>query len=112
MPDSDRAAYAIAADILAHIHWFGAENLGSSSALLVALLRSWEARFRATLVGHFGTMLHFEVERPPTTMDGAWEIAFEQDTVAGYTLSASGVALRDHAQNLVDLGTWFLHERP
>lgn len=100
------------ADALAHVHWFGAGSQGNDSATMVALLRAWEHAYGATLVAHFGTILHFEVERPPMSLSAAWEPAFQQVTVAECTTVLSGVPLRDHAASLVGRKTWFLHERP
>ena len=79
---------------------------------LVAVLREWHGRFQAEPVANWGTMMQFVVGRPPADLHDAWELAEQQDQVAGGTIGAAGVALRYHALNLIGRPDWFLHERP
>ena len=94
----------------AFLPFFGAESSGSP--LLIASLRSWQQRFGAELVAHYGTMLQFLVTRPPADFDQALHVAWEHERLAECTTVLPGVALRDHARALLELDRWFLHERP
>lgn len=96
-------------DALAYVHWYGAEERSQDA---IAVMRRWEERYGATLVAHWGTMLQFTVERPPTTLEEAWSLALEQMLLAPCTTLLPGVALWRHAAELVGRRTWFVHERP
>lgn len=85
---------------------------GCTPERLIAVLASWEDRFGAELVNHWGTMLELVASSPPTTLDEAWELAWEQVTVAPGTTLLPGVPVRDHARTLLGRAEWHLHERP
>ncbi|MEL6894154.1 MAG: DUF4253 domain-containing protein, partial [Actinomycetota bacterium] len=91
---------------------FWANESSEDAVALLALVRSWNRRFGAELVAHYGTMLKFIVERPPSSIDDAFQLACEQYWVAPCTTALPGVSLRDHARALLDRPTWFMHERP
>lgn len=97
------------ADALAYLHFWGAYE---DSPSVVSVLREWESRYGAHLVAHWGTILQFVVERPPPTLEKAWEVALEQMLVAPCTTMLPGVSLWRHAAALVGRKHWFLHERP
>jgi hypothetical protein len=97
-------------EALAYLHWYGMER-GPADGF-IALLRRWRERHGAELWAHYGTMLEFEVRRPPEDFDTALALAREHDLAAPCTLMMPGIALRHHALGLVGHGTWFLHERP
>jgi hypothetical protein len=97
-------------DALAYVHYFGASPLGSE--YYIALGRSWQQRFGAELVAHYGTMLQVVAARRPATPEYAMQLAREHDLAALDTLSRPGVSLRDHARYLLDHDRWFLHQRP
>jgi hypothetical protein len=65
---------------------------------------------RAEVVANWGTMLQLLVSRPPRTSEEAWPLAIQHDLIAQDTLS--GQTIRDHARNLIDRPSWFLHARP
>lgn len=96
-------------DTLAYLHFYAAESWGSE--YFVALGRSWQERFGAELVAHYGTMLQV-IARRPTTPQEAFQLALEHDLAAWNTLSGPGVTLRDHARYLLGHERWFLHHRP
>ena len=98
-------------ETLAHLSFRGAGRSGEPAAL-VRVPRSWHERFGAELVAHYSTMLEFVVERPPTDLDAAFDLACEHDAIAPCTLVLPGVSLRQHARSLLGRTTWFLHERP
>lgn len=97
-------------DALAYIHWFGIER-GSAEGF-VRLLRHWREAHGAELFAHYGTMLEFEVQRPPSDLPSALVLAREHELAAPCTLQLSGIPLRHYALGLVGHGAWFLHERP
>ena len=97
-------------DALAYLNWYGTSDIGS--AYYIALGRSWQQRFGAELVAHYGTMLQCEVSRPPQTFEEAWPLACEHDLAGDCTLALPGILLRDYAHGLVGWNRWFLHERP
>ena len=96
---------------LAFMSFFGAEGPGGAEKL-IAVLRSWNDRYGAELVAHYGTMLELQVGRPPRNVDEAWQLAREQELVAQCTTALPGIPLRHHARTLVGRSAWFLHERP
>lgn len=97
-------------EALAYLHWFGIER-GSAEGF-VRLLRHWRENHGAELFAHYGTMLEFEVGRPPADLEAAWPLAREHELAAPCTLYLPGISLRQYALGLVGHGIWFLHERP
>jgi len=95
---------------LAYLHWYGACTTGS--AIAIRLLQQWHQQYRAELVCHYGTMLQFQVAKPPTSPEQAFDLAWAQVALAECTTMLPGVALRDHGRSLLTLDRWFLHERP
>lgn len=92
--------------------WAEEAVLGMTPRLMITILEYWRRRYRAELVANWLTMLEFVVTQPPRTLDAAWELAVQQDLIAGSTLSGPGVTIRDHARALINRPTWFLHNRP
>ena len=97
-------------DVLAYMHWFGAESVGSE--VVISQLRDWGEKYGAELVAHYGTMLQFNVASPPNDLQEAFALATEQVALAPCTLALPGVSIREHARCLLDNERWFLHERP
>ncbi len=97
-------------ECLAYLHWYGACSAGTPIAM--GFLKQWHQQYGAELVCHYGTMLQFIVGRPPTTLEEAFQLAWEQETLAECTTILPGVCLRDHARSLLTVDRWFLHERP
>lgn len=97
-------------ETLAYLHWYGTSDHGAE--YYIALGKSWEERFGAELVAHYGTMLQCFVSRPPSEPYSAWELAREHDLAAPCTLDLSGISVRHYGRGLVDQDRWFLHERP
>lgn len=97
-------------EVPAYLHFYGAESYGSE--LVVAALRKWEQKYGAQLVAHYGTMLQFVVEKPPSNPEDAFELAWEQQALAECTTALPCVSLRDHARSMLHANRWFLHDRP
>jgi hypothetical protein len=95
---------------LAYCHWYGALLSGTATAM--QLLEQWQREYQAELVCHYGTMLQFQVGRPPSTPEQAFQLAWEQTAMAECTIIPAGISLRDHARSLLALDRWFLFERP
>ena len=101
------------AESLAYLEFYAEEGVaGATTERLIAVLASWQDRYGAELVAHWGTMLQFYVSRPPDTLDAAWQIAVEHDLIAPCTNALPGETVRDSARSLWLRPTWFLHERP
>jgi hypothetical protein len=98
-------------DALAYISFFGAEGFGETEKMMT-VLQSWQQRFGAELVAHYGTILQFVVQHPPSTLEAAFQLAWEQYMIAPCTLELPGITLREHARALLQKQRWFLHERP
>ena len=98
------------ADVLAYLHWYAACTSGTPTA--IQFLRDWHQRYGTELVCHYGTMLQFNVSRPPTTLEDAFQLAWEQQALAECTTVLPGISLRNHARALLKRHQWFLHERP
>jgi hypothetical protein len=98
-------------ETLAYASFYGAEGKGGHERL-IPVLRAWRERFGAVLWANWGTMLQFEVERPPEDLDTCFALAREQAVIAPDTLRLPGVTLRDHARVLRGRRSWFLHNRP
>jgi hypothetical protein len=95
---------------LAYHSWYAME--GQPSSPFIALLRSWERRYGAELVAHWGTMLQLVVANPPRTLEDATALAREHIAVAPCTTALPGLSIASYARALVGRTTWFLHERP
>jgi len=98
-------------DALAYMSFFGAEGFGEAEKMMT-VLQSWQQRFGAELVAHYGTILQFVVQHPPSTLEAAFQLAGEQYMIAPCTLELPGITLREHARALLHTQRWFLHERP
>mgnify|MGYP002279999387 FL=1 len=98
-------------ETLAYLSFFGAEGRGEAEKAMT-VLKSWQQRFGAELVAHYGTMLEFIVQRVPTDAEAAFQLAWEQSAIAPCTVILPGVSLREHARALLQSQRWFLHERP
>ncbi len=95
---------------LVYLHWYAAETIGSD--LAAAILKSWQSRYGAEIVAHYGTMLQLLSQKRPIQPQLAFQLAWQQYTIAPCTLALPGVSLRDHARALLHQSKWFLHERP
>ncbi len=79
---------------------------------MIALLKYWHEKYGSELVCHYGTVLQLTTKTLPTSPDEAFQLAWEQQTIAPCTTILPGISLRDHARELLHTYRWFLHERP
>lgn len=98
--------------------WAAPAYIGSYAAafcapdLHPALFRRWHEQFGAEPAANWDTMQQLVVRRPPTTLAEAWEVARAMRLLWPDTTMLSGVAVREHARDLVGRDRWFLHLRP
>jgi hypothetical protein len=74
------------ADALTNVGWMGPANYDNDTALFSAVVRSWEDRFGARVIGVGFASLYLSVAAPPATFDealrvGAEHFAFCPDTL-------------------------------
>jgi len=65
------------ADVPGVLGWHGAVNSDQAGGALSIVLRSWEERFGATLVGIGFDTIYLLVARPPSSLDAAQRVAAE-----------------------------------
>ncbi len=101
-------AVARPADALAWLGWTGPANHFADMGMLGAVLRSWEDRFGAYLIGvGFDTLL-LGVERPARDARSALAIAAEHFAVCPDIVFQGAGTLGDYAAMLVDEPGWAL----
>ncbi|NER82079.1 MAG: DUF4253 domain-containing protein [Leptolyngbya sp. SIO1D8] len=93
---------------LAYIHWWGAGEIGTPN--LMSLLKKWHMEFGTELFSDDGVLLQFIVNKPPSNLAAAFELAWEQNTVTSWT--TEWLNLRDHTRSLQSLNRWVLFDRP
>jgi hypothetical protein len=74
---------------------------------LSALLRSWEDRFGARVVGFEGATIHVSVARPPATGADASLVALEHILLGDDNHPAGDLNFADYAESLVGERHWF-----
>lgn len=89
-------------------YWGAKDGNDEGRVPLGAVLREWHEKWSAELVACWGTMLQFEVGRPPASGQQAWDLNRQIMIMAG--------SLQDphwmRALALERTNTWFLHDRP
>jgi hypothetical protein len=94
------------ADIVATIGWMGPVNHFSDMGMLSALLRSWEDRFGAYLVGVGFDTLTLAVRRPPSDIETATAIAAEHFAACPDNINQGAGSIEAYAETLVDSPVW------
>jgi hypothetical protein len=97
---------ARSADVPAVLGWEGAFNHSNDVAALAAVLRSWEDRFGARLVGLGFDELVLSVAAPPTTAQRALGVAAEHRAFCPDGFRLQPGTLADVARGLMDLPVW------
>ncbi|CAL9492688.1 hypothetical protein SUDANB95_03250 [Actinosynnema sp. ALI-1.44] len=94
------------ADALAVAGWFGPANYTDDTAEIAAVLRGWEDRFGARVVGvGFATLL-LSVAAPPTTHDQALAVAAEHFAFCPDNVWQGVTPLSAYAERLVGDHSW------
>lgn len=94
------------ADVLAATGWQGPVNHYSDMGALSAVLRSWEERFNAIVVGVGFSTITLAVGSPPSTMKAARAIAAEHFAVCSDVIYQGSGTIEEHAASLVDSRCW------
>jgi hypothetical protein len=90
------------ADIPAVMAW----DAEAPHEFLSALLRSWEDRFGARVVGFEGATIHVSVARPPATAAGAGFVAMEHMLLGDDNHPPGDLNFADYAESLVGERHW------
>jgi hypothetical protein len=94
------------ADTPAVLGWRGARNAIEDTAALSAVLRSWEDRFGALLIGLGPDELILSVAAPPTTLDRALRVAAEHLAVCDRAFIHQPSSFREFATSLLHCHIW------
>ena len=94
------------ADVVDAVGWMGAANNDSEPLDLSTVLRSWELRFDAYLVGLGTDTMTVAVGRPPRDLAAATAIAAEHYAFCPDNIDQGAGSIRDYAPLLVGEPTW------
>ncbi|GGP99591.1 DUF4253 domain-containing protein [Streptosporangium pseudovulgare] len=94
------------ADALAVMGWQGALNHNEWMVPLAAVVRSWEERFGARLVGVGFNTLDLSVAAPPTTAEHALHVAAEHWTFCPDSVIYSAGTLAGYAEQIMGRNAW------
>jgi hypothetical protein len=94
------------ADALAAIGWQGARHHNPWTAPLSAVVRSWEDRFGARVVGLGFDTLDLSVAAPPTTFRHALQVAAEHATFCPEAIVQGPGTLTGHAEEIRGARMW------
>ncbi|GHJ47949.1 hypothetical protein Cs7R123_52910 [Catellatospora sp. TT07R-123] len=95
------------ADAITAIGWQGAANYANDTAELSAVLRSWQDRFGAYVIGVGFAELYVSVAAPPATADEALGVAAEHFAFCPDNVwQGTATDLAEYARMLVDQPVW------
>jgi hypothetical protein len=95
------------ADALTTAGWNGPVNYDNDTATFSAVLRDWEDRFGARVVGVGFATLHLSVAAPPRRLEDALRIAAEHFAFCPDNIWQGGHPdLATYAEDLIDLNCW------
>ena len=94
------------ADVVDAVGWMGAANNDGDPLDMSTVLRSWELRFDAYLVGLGTDTMTVAVGRPPRDLAAATAIAAEHYAFCPDNIDQGAGSIRDYAPLLVDEPTW------
>jgi hypothetical protein len=94
------------ADALAAIGWLGPVNYYADMGTLSAVLRSWEDRFGAFLVGVGFNTITVAVDNPPATFHAAQVIAAEHFAACSDNVYQGSGSIEAYAEELVAARSW------
>lgn len=96
------------ADVVTVVGWLGAVNNELEMWRLSAILRSWEERFGAYVVGLGADTMELAVARPPTDFGAAVAIAVEHFAVCPDIVRQGVGTIEGHAEQIVNARVWSL----
>jgi hypothetical protein len=95
------------ADALAAAGWTGPVNYTNDTGQIAAIVRSWEDRFGARVVGVGFADLYLSVAAPPATMDEALPVAAEHFAFCPDNVWQSNAnTLAEYASRMVGVNSW------
>ena len=94
------------ADVLAATGWLGAANYDLDPGDMSTVLRSWEPRFDAYLVGLGWDTIHLAVGRPPLDRQSAMAIGAEHWAFCTDNIDQGVGELKPYAQELIGERIW------
>jgi hypothetical protein len=95
------------ADAITSAGWLGPVNHTGDTGLLSAVLRSWEDRFGARLIGAGFATLQVSVAAPPSSLEEALPVAAEHFAFCPDNVwQGSEGTLAGYAERLVGEETW------
>jgi hypothetical protein len=94
------------ADAPAEAGWAGPANFEGDTAKISAVVRSWEDRFGARVIGIGFATLHVSVAAPPTGLDHALRVAAEHHAFCPDTVNQGTGSLQEYAESLVGADEW------
>lgn len=94
------------ADVLTALGWQGARHHNPLTAPLSAVLRGWEDRFGARLVGLGFDTLDLSVAAPPVTFRHALRVAAEHATFCPEAIIQGPGSITGHAERIRDARVW------
>ncbi|WP_230210967.1 DUF4253 domain-containing protein [Streptomyces kaniharaensis] len=96
------------ADALSACGWSGPVNHENDTGKIAAVLRSWEERFGARVVGAGFNTLHLSIAAPPASMSQARVVAAEHLALCPDNILQGTGTLTAYAQCLVSADSWML----
>jgi hypothetical protein len=94
------------ADAIAVVGWTGPLNHDGDTGRFAAVLRDWEGRFGARVVGVGFDTLHLSVAAPPRTEDDALHVAAEHFAFCPDNVWQGSGTLTDYARDILGERTW------
>jgi hypothetical protein len=94
------------ADVLDAVGWMGAANYDGDPLNMTTVLRSWEQRFDAYVVGLGPDTLTLAVGRPPRDLSSALAIAAEHYAFCPDNVQQGVGTIREYAESLVGADQW------
>ncbi len=97
------------ADVLTAIGWQGARHHNPWTAPLSAVVRGWEERFGARVVGIGFDTLDLSIAAPPMTYRHARHVAAEHATFCPESIVQGGGGIIEHAEEIIGRESWSFH---
>ena len=94
------------ADVLDAVGWMGAANYDGDPLDMTTVLRSWERRFDAYVVGLGTDTLTLAVGRPARDLASATAIAAEHYAFCPDNVQQGVGTIREYAETLIDAEVW------
>jgi hypothetical protein len=94
------------ADVLATVGWMGACNHYGDIGPLSAVLRSWEERFGAYLVGVGFATLTLAVQRPPVSREACLAVAAEHFAVCPDNIYQGTGSIEEYSVQIQSQPVW------